>query len=109
LKLLRAMVRLRQAEVTRSSPVRSGMKRKKTEIIVEREQVLVIKRLNGLESRWCAECSEQAQMVSVDEAAVLTRLSARAIYRQVEASQLHFLETADGLLLVCINSLLDTS
>jgi hypothetical protein len=84
-------------------------RKKKTEIIVEREQVLVIRGLDKREPRWCAECSEQAQMVSVDEAAVLTRLSARAIYRQVEASQLHFLETADGLLLVCINSLLDTS
>jgi hypothetical protein len=83
-------------------------RKKKTEIIVEREQVLVLRRLDGQEPRWCVECAGQAQMVSVDEAALLTRLSARAIYRQVEASQLHFMETADGLLLVCIKSLLDT-
>jgi hypothetical protein len=83
------------------------MKRKKTEIIVEREQVLIIRRLDDRQPRCCAECSGQAQMVSVDEAAALGRLSARAIYRRVEAGQLHFIETADGLLLVCVNSLFD--
>jgi hypothetical protein len=108
LKLLRAMVRLRQAEAIRSSSVRSGMKRKKTtEIIVEREQVLVVRRLDGKEPRWCAECKEQAQMVSIDEAAILTCLSARAIYRRVEAGQIHFVETDDGLLLICAVALLD--
>ncbi len=84
------------------------MKRKKTEIIVEREQVLIIKRLDDREPRCCAECAGQAQMVSVDEAAALAQVTARAIYRRVEASQLHFVETEDGSLMVCINSLLAT-
>jgi hypothetical protein len=85
------------------------MKRKKMEIIIEREQVLVIRRLDAQQSRWCAECSGQAQMLSIDEAAALARLSARALYRRVEASQVHFMETEDGLLLICINSLLNSS
>jgi hypothetical protein len=103
------MVRLPQAEANRSSSVRSGMKRKKkTEIVVEREQVLVIKRLDGQMPRWCAECKGEMQMVSVDEAAILTNLSARAIYRRIEAGQIHFVETEDGLLLVCAISLLGT-
>jgi hypothetical protein len=84
-------------------------RKKKTEIIVEREQVLVISRLDDRQPRWCAQCSGQAQMLSIDEAAVLAHLRARAIYRRVEASQVHFVETEDGLLLVCINSLLDAS
>jgi hypothetical protein len=84
-------------------------RKKKTEIIVEREQVLVIRRLDGQQPRCCAECSGQAQMLSIDEAAALARLSARAIYRRVEASQVHFMETEDGLLFICINSLLNPS
>ena len=81
-------------------------RRKKTEIIVERDQVLVIRRLNSREPRWCEECGEQAQMVSVDDAASIAGLTARAVYRQVETGQIHFSETTDGLLLVCLNSLL---
>jgi hypothetical protein len=84
-------------------------RKKKTEIIVEREQVLVIRRLDDRQPRWCAECAEQAQMLSVDEGAALAQVSARAVYRWVESGQLHFVETEDGSLLVCINSLLDTS
>ena len=82
------------------------MKRKKTEVIVERDQVLVIRRLNKREPRWCEECGEQAQMVSVDDAASIASLTARAVYRRVEAGKVHFSETTDGLLLVCLNSLL---
>jgi hypothetical protein len=82
-------------------------KKRRTEIVVEREQVLVIKRLDNRESRRCVECGGQTEMVSVDEGAVLTCLSARAIYRRVEAGQLHFIETEEGLLLVCVHSLLD--
>jgi hypothetical protein len=44
-------------------------------------------------------------MVTADEAARLTRVTPRAIYRQVEAGRLHFIEAQDGLLLVCKNSL----
>lgn len=81
-------------------------KKKRTEMVVEREQVLVIRRLDDRQPRWCAECAGQAQMVSVDEAAVLAGLSERTIYRRVEAGQLHFAESTDGLLLVCVKSLL---
>ena len=82
------------------------MKRKKTEVTVERDQILVIKRLDNREPRSCSECGELARMVSVDEAASIAGSTARAIYRQVETGQIHFSETTDGLLLICLNSLL---
>jgi hypothetical protein len=44
-------------------------------------------------------------MVTADEAARLTRDTPRAIYRRVEAGQLHFIEAHDGLLLICFKSL----
>lgn len=44
-------------------------------------------------------------MVTVDEAASLKRVSARAIYRWIEDGELHFIETADGRLLICLNSI----
>jgi hypothetical protein len=44
-------------------------------------------------------------MLSVDEAAMVSRSSSRAIYQRVEANQLHFTETPEGRLLVCLTSL----
>lgn len=44
-------------------------------------------------------------MVSVDESAILARVSSRMIYRWLEAGKLHSAETPEGLLLICLNSL----
>ena len=44
-------------------------------------------------------------MVTADEAAELSGVSPRTIYRRVEAASLHFAETGEGRLLICANSL----
>jgi len=44
-------------------------------------------------------------MVTPESAARLTCATVRAIYRRIEAGDLHFAETAGGLLLVCSDSL----
>jgi hypothetical protein len=44
-------------------------------------------------------------MLSSDEAARLLGVSERAIFRRVEARQVHFVETDDGRLYVCGSSL----
>lgn len=54
---------------------------------------------------WCAACNAQVDMVPVDEAAILQRVDSRTIFRWVEAKRVHSSETANGLLLVCLNSL----
>ena len=82
------------------------MRKKKTEIIVERDQVLVIRNLGARDPERCSECAERARMVTVDEAAAITQVSARTIYRRVEGGRLHFRETADSQLFICLNSLL---
>lgn len=41
-------------------------------------------------------------MVSAEEAAAVTGLSRRAIYRLVESSRIHFAETPGGALLICL-------
>ena len=45
-------------------------------------------------------------MAPADEAAKRARVSTRAIFRLAEAGDVHFKETSDGLLLICLNSLL---
>jgi hypothetical protein len=85
------------------------MKRKKrTEIVVERDQVIIIRNLQGRETRWCEACGNHSRMVSVDEAAAIVRASSRAIYRSAEDGKTHSIETAEGRLLICLTSLFDS-
>ncbi len=81
--------------------------RKRTELILERKQVLVIRGLRRVAPAWCERCREQVQMITAEEAACLTGVSRRTIYRWVENETLHFDEMPEGELLVCVNSLPD--
>jgi hypothetical protein len=80
--------------------------KRRTEITVETDRVLVVRRRRGGPvTAWCPDCRNQVPMLTPDEAGAVARISMRAIYRRVEASGLHFAETPQGLLLVCLNSL----
>ena len=46
-----------------------------------------------------------SNMVSPAAAAAAAGITPRAIYRRVETGQIHFTETNDGQLLICLNSL----
>jgi hypothetical protein len=43
--------------------------------------------------------------VTPDEAAAMARVKPRAIYRRLEAGDLHFVEDGDGALWICVQSL----
>ena len=80
-----------------------GTKRR-IEISIERNEFLLIRRPETLSS-WCESCAGTVLMVTPEEAAVTAGVSWREISRRVEAGGVHFIETPDGLLLICINSL----
>ena len=44
-------------------------------------------------------------MITANQAAIVAGVNSRTIYRWVEADRLHFIETPEGLLLVCLNSI----
>jgi len=44
-------------------------------------------------------------MVSPEQAAAITQTTVRSVNQRVEAGSVHFLETADGRLWVCLKSL----
>ncbi len=77
----------------------------RAEITVETQQIVIIRQAEPLISRWCSNCAATVQMVASEKAAILLRSSQRAICRQVEAGQLHFSETGDGKLFICLNSI----
>ena len=82
------------------------MKKKRTEITIEIDEVKFIDWRRGASVRfWCPECSTITHMVTPQRAAAITGVTVRQINRLVEAERVHFVETENGLLLLCINSL----
>jgi hypothetical protein len=82
-----------------------AMKRR-TEITIKTDRLLIFRQSNRHPAlARCARCGTETPMLTVDEATTLSRLSARTIFRLVEAEQVHFTETPDGRLLICPDSL----
>ena len=79
--------------------------RNKVEITVETHRILTIKKGSRHRLAWCEGCGEPVRMVTADEAAILARVSPREIYQQIEAQEIHFVETPDRLIFLCLNSL----
>jgi hypothetical protein len=79
--------------------------KRRTEITIETERVLVISKRNTSALAWCAGCQSQAQMITPDTAARLANMSSRTIYKLIEADELHFTETSDHHIWICITSL----
>ena len=78
----------------------------RTEVTIETDERLIIRRGGQLPRARCSECGEQGTMISLEEAVALAGVSSRAIHHWVETGQIHFAETSDGFLLVCLNALL---
>jgi hypothetical protein len=80
-------------------------KKKRTEITIETDRTLIVRKQPGSVQGWCPGCGGPAKMISPESAAAIARVSVRSIYRWVEAEKLPFTEIADGLF-ICLNCLL---
>lgn len=78
---------------------------KRTVITIEGQRLQVISRRRIDAHGWCNRCARQVQLVTADAAAELTGVTTRVIFQRVEAGSIHFIETQDGLLLICTASL----
>lgn len=81
-------------------------KRIRTEFSIEIDDVFVVQRLGRSVEGWCPGCGGTAILVTPEDAAMLTGLETRAIYRMVEAFEIHWANGPDKLLLLCLKSLL---
>ena len=79
--------------------------KRRVEITIETDEVIVLRHRIQVSRSWCAQCSEKTAMVTADQAAVVAGVNSRTIYRWVEEGKLHFTETPHGLLLICLSSL----
>jgi len=80
---------------------------KRIEVTVETRRLIAIKGRRCSEASDCPLCGSAADMVTLDEAALLAGVSSRAIWHWAEAGKLHCRETAEGLLRICLSSLLN--
>ena len=88
----------------------ASMRKKRTEISIEIDEVIQgISHRPRLTRAWCPACASEALMITPEQAAAMTRATVRTVNQRVEAGSVHFLETTDGLLFVCVNSLNETS
>lgn len=72
---------------------------------IEIHELYVVRRQKNTAPGVCHQCPREiASLVTPDEAATITGWSTRVIYRWVEAGIIHFQETTNGSLLVCLNS-----
>ena len=79
--------------------------KRRVKVTVETERVFAARTSKAPPANWCERCGSEVRMLTPDEAAVLARTSVRVIYRRIEAERLHFVETDDGWILICLNSL----
>ena len=83
------------------------MKKRRTEITIERRELLVVRRSTTADLVRCPECCspQPPVLIAPEDAAVIAGVGTRAVYRWVEAGAVHFAETPGGALLVCPDSL----
>src|SRR5947208_8122440 len=78
---------------------------KTTEIVIERDDLLVVRRREQVVTAWCAGCNADAETLPPEMAAVLSGCGARELYRLIEGGRVHFTENDVGLLRICARSL----
>ena len=54
---------------------------------------------------FCFQCEGETEILTLDESVSLSGIATRDILRRGETGEIHFLETVNGHLLVCRNSL----
>jgi hypothetical protein len=81
-------------------------KNRKTEKAVEIHEFYVVRTNSGSLPALCDECVEgNAFMVPPEQAALVTHVPLRMIYSWIERALVHFRETPNGSLIVCLRSL----
>jgi hypothetical protein len=79
-------------------------RKRRRKITIETDQVLIIRKYGSTASACCAQCG--GRLVTQEEAIAVAGVSPRVIHHWVEGGMIHFTKTLEGLLLICLDSLL---
>ena len=75
------------------------------EITIEHEEKISIRGIRRSGQQHCPECGRTVNLISVEEAMAVSGAGSRTIHRWVEQGRVHFTETPNGFLVICLNSL----
>lgn len=78
---------------------------KRTEITVETTSLFVLRGRNVLR-QWCTQCAAEGEMISLENIGVISNLDQHVVEEWLNSEGLHRRQSADGVTLVCLNSLL---
>ena len=76
--------------------------KRRTVTTIETHEVLIVRRHASVPALLCAACMNGAEMLTPGEAAWWAGVSQRTVYRWMEDGRIHFAETSDGGLFVCL-------
>jgi hypothetical protein len=79
--------------------------KKRTEITVETDRILIIRRRRVIRG-WCQECGAEVDLVTLQDAGAIAKMSLAALQDRPQAQALHFCQGLDGAPLICLESLL---
>jgi hypothetical protein len=80
-------------------------RRRRAEIMIEIDRTIVYTRRYARQPHWCESCAAEVEMITAFEAARLAGMSSYTIFARAEAGEIHSTVTAEGVLLLCIESL----
>lgn len=79
---------------------------KKILITTESHEVFIVRVSDKSDVRgFCSDCEHEVELLTLDQTVNRTGKTARELFRQIEAGEIHSIETASGHLLVCLDSL----
>ncbi len=79
--------------------------RKRIEITVETDRVLIIRRRNSTRA-WCPQCAREVDMISLADAGKLIGMPEQKLIASAQAEAWHFTESKEKTPLVCLESVL---
>lgn len=78
------------------------MMKRQLSLTIETRQVQIIRTRPLAYRSWCTTCADETERLTPEQTARRVGLNARWLYRQLEAARLPFVETTDGLPLLCV-------
>lgn len=80
-------------------------KKRRRKVTVVKNETFIISKSGAPVNARCTACAAEREMAAPEVAAVIAGVDQRTIYRWIESDFIHFTETQDNRLLVCLHSL----
>jgi hypothetical protein len=78
---------------------------RQTKITIETESLLILRGRTASRA-WCPACAAEGEAIALEDVGVITNLEPSALEEWLNSANLHRSQTAHGLTLICLNSLL---